>query len=67
VSVFIDLHCADYVCLPYGHGRPQRGGERAFALLEIETKNEKFIENFKAATQFRSTDLILAMAVYLPV
>jgi len=45
----------------------RRGGKTGIFPPEIETKNEKFLEKLKAATQFRSIDLILAMAVYLPV
>jgi len=47
----------------------RRGGaKRAFASpLEIETKKENFLEKLKLAAQFRSSDLILAMAVYVPV
>jgi len=35
--------------------------------LEIETNNQNFLENLASAAQFRLIDLILAMAVYLPV
>jgi len=49
------------------HGRPQ-GGKNGHSLpLEIETKNENFLEKLKSAAQFQSIDLILAMAAYLPV
>ena len=52
---------ATNACLASAHGRPQ-GGERAFAPpLEIGTKNQKLVENLK------STDLIVAITVYLPV
>jgi len=37
-----------------------------FPSLEIETKNQNFLDNFTSAAQFRLTDLILAMTVYLP-
>jgi len=47
------------------HRRPQ-GGEWAFAPLEIEFKNHKFLENLKSAVLFLLIDLILAMTVYLP-
>jgi len=43
------------------------GGKRAFALMEIGTKNQKFIENLKLATKSRLIHLIVAMTVYLPV
>ena len=42
------------------------GGERAFAPLEIGTKNQNFIENLTSAAQFRLIDLIISMTVYLP-
>jgi len=52
----------------HNHGRPQGGGQNGhFPRLEIETKNENFPEKLKSAAQFRSIDLILAMAVYVPV
>jgi len=44
-----------------------RGAKRAFSPLEIETKNENCIEKLKSAAQFQSFDLLLVMAVYLPV
>jgi len=46
------------------HGRP-RGG--LTSPLEIGRKNQNFIENMKSAAQFRLSDWILAMTVYLPV
>jgi len=45
----------------------RRGAKRAFSPLEIETKNENFLEKLKLAAQFRSVYLILEMAVYVPV
>jgi len=44
-----------------------RGAKRAFSALEIETKNEECLEKLESAAQFRSLDLMLAIAVYLPV
>jgi len=35
--------------------------------LEIEPKNQNFLENIKSVAQFRLNDFILAMTVYLPV
>ena len=42
-------------------------GKRAFAPLEIWSKNPKHLQNLKTAVQFRLISLILAIAVYLPV
>jgi len=35
--------------------------------LEIESRNQNFLENVKSVAQFRLIDFILAMTVYLPV
>ena len=40
--------------------------KRAFAPLEIWSKNQKRLENLKTAVKFRLISLILAIAVYLP-
>jgi len=42
--------------LGQNHGRPQ-GKKTGICPLEIETKNENFLEKLKLAPQFRSTDL----------
>ena len=50
------------------HGRPQGGEQKGHLTpLEIETENENFLEKMKSAAQFQSVDLILPVAVYLPV
>jgi len=49
------------------HGRPQRGAKQISPNLDIGYKDQKFLENLKSGAQFRSTDLILAMTIYLPV
>ena len=49
------------------HMGVRRGAKRAFSALEIETKNEECLEKLESAAQFRSLDLMLAIAVYLPV
>jgi len=43
------------------------GAKRAFAPLEIGTKNQNVFENLKLAVNFRVIHLIVAMTVYLPV
>ena len=45
----------------------RRGGKRAFAPLESQIKDKKFLEILKSAAYFRIIDLILALTVYLPV
>jgi len=46
----------------------RRGVNEHLRRLEIGTKNQKFPEKLKSEAQFRLTiDLILALAVYLPV
>jgi len=37
-----------------GYGRPQWGTNGHFSPLEIETKNENFLEKLKSAAKFRS-------------
>jgi len=39
----------------------------AISPLKLGTKNQAFLENVKSAVKFRLIDLILAMAVCLPV
>jgi len=41
------------------------GAKRAFASLEIGTKNQKFLENRKSSAKFRLVGVILAMTDYL--
>ena len=47
------------------HGRPQ-GLQNGHFPLKIGIECQKFLENLKSATKFQLIDLILAMAVYLP-
>jgi len=51
-----------------GVARASSGGaKRACPPLEIGTKNQIFLENLNLATTFQLINLIVAMAVYLPV
>ena len=45
----------------------RRGSKRAFAPLEIGTKNQNFFGNMKLEAHFRVIHLIVAMTVSLPV
>jgi len=48
------------------HGRPQ-GGKTGIFPLEIETKQQDFLENMKLTARFRLIYLIFVMPLYLPV
>jgi len=51
------------------HGRSQGEQNGHLPALEIEPKNQNFLENMKSKSlaQFRLNDLILGMTVFLPV
>jgi len=43
-----------------------RRGEMGIYPLEIEAKNQNFLEKLTSAAQFRLIDLFIAMTAYLP-
>jgi len=45
----------------------RRGCKTGISPLKIGTKNQKFLENLNLAATFQLINLIVAMAVYLPV